>query len=180
MDTAKCSLEWVTVPTFDNFEATRCGRLRKKPRAWTRGRMGPAREIKGYIDRHGYRRVSVCSGGVAASTGWHRMVALAFHPNPEHKSDVNHKDGNPLNNHADNLEWATRQENLQHAARVLKTMGVIRGERSPAAVLTATDVSDIRILYAAGMTYRALAALYGVAKSTVRGIVMRWKWAHIA
>lgn len=49
----------------------------------------------------------------------HRLVAEAFIPNPDAKSQVNHKDGNTLNNAASNLEWATGSENQLHRFHVL-------------------------------------------------------------
>lgn len=44
----------------------------------------------------------------------HRLVAIAFHPNPEDKEMVNHKDKDRQNNHRDNLEWCTIEENTEH------------------------------------------------------------------
>ena len=51
----------------------------------------------------------------------HRLVAEAFIPNPSGKSQVNHINGNKLDNIANNLEWATQSENMLHRYRKLKT-----------------------------------------------------------
>lgn len=45
----------------------------------------------------------------------HRLVGIAFVENPDGKPQINHKDGNPLNNHHTNLEWTTQAENVRHA-----------------------------------------------------------------
>lgn len=45
----------------------------------------------------------------------HRLVAETFIPNLDNKSQINHKDGNPLNNNIDNLEWVNAFENMRHA-----------------------------------------------------------------
>ena len=45
----------------------------------------------------------------------YRLVANAFIPNVENKAEVNHKDGDPYNDCAENLEWTTRQENVTHS-----------------------------------------------------------------
>lgn len=47
----------------------------------------------------------------------HRIVAKCFCPNPNGYNEVNHIDGNKLNNAADNLEWCSRVENVRHAFR---------------------------------------------------------------
>lgn len=49
----------------------------------------------------------------------HRLVAQAFISNPNNYSDVNHKDGNKLNNNVNNLEWCSHKSNMVHARDIL-------------------------------------------------------------
>ncbi len=67
----------------------------------------------------GYRRVTLSKKGEKRRYMVHRLVAIAFIPNPENKPCVNHKDGNKSNNCVDNLEWVTHSENEIHSFYVL-------------------------------------------------------------
>ena len=68
------------------------------------------------IDNHGYVKVDLYKNGIARRERVHRLVSNAFIPNPENKPQVNHKNGNKLDNAVSNLEWATPKENMQHAS----------------------------------------------------------------
>ena len=73
----------------------------------------------------------------------HRLVALTYIPNPDNKPQVNHKDGNKLNNHVSNLEWSTASENIQHAY----TAGLAKGMSGCANVFSEEDIKYIRNSY---------------------------------
>lgn len=67
----------------------------------------------------GYYTVCLSKDGkVSYSVGIHRLVAEAFVENTDKtKTEVNHKDGDKLNNYYENLEWVTRKENNEHAIK---------------------------------------------------------------
>ena len=67
------------------------------------------------------------AGEKKISFSLHRAIALLFIPNPENKPQVNHIDGNTLNNSYINLEWVTNDENAAHAKR-LRELKLFCGE----------------------------------------------------
>lgn len=75
--------------------------------------------LKPATSNSGYRCVKLWDGGKGKNSFVHRLVALAFVPNPNHKPEVNHIDGDKTNNSANNLEWVTGAENKRHCREVL-------------------------------------------------------------
>jgi hypothetical protein len=71
--------------------------------------------LKPWLNSNGYYYVDVLINGVTTKKAVHRLIAEEFIPNPLNKKQVNHIDGNKLNNSLNNLEWSTCSENLKHA-----------------------------------------------------------------
>lgn len=65
-----------------------------------------------------YRQVILCKNGKTKQGLLHRLVAEAFIPNPDNLPCINHKDENPLNNRADNLEWCSYKYNNEYNNRI--------------------------------------------------------------
>ena len=71
--------------------------------------------VKPVVSKDGYLRVRLNSTVKNTMYFVHRLVAQAFIPNPDNRPQVNHIDGNKLNNDVSNLEWVTAKDNIHHA-----------------------------------------------------------------
>lgn len=71
--------------------------------------------LKPNINRRGYKYVVFCKNKKMKTFVVHRIIALTFVPNPMELPVVNHKDGDKLNNNAENFEWTTFKGNTTHA-----------------------------------------------------------------
>lgn len=127
------------------------------------------RILKHEITKCGYARVQLLKDGIIARHLVHRLVAKAFIPNPDNKPEINHIDGNKLNNNFKNLEWSTISENRIHA--------IITGLRNPKlakSYIPENIRSIIRNEYIKGSKdygCMALSRKYGVGKQSILNIV---------
>ena len=177
--------EWSPVVGYEGFyEVSSIGRVRwVKPRV-TEGDTS-SNALKRLTLRYRNRKTKqypnytagLSKNGKMRHVSVARMVAFAFLGPPPRGHQVNHKDGNPLNNVCTNLEWVTPKENAQHAVR----MGLYRiGERHPDAKLTEDQVREARKEYlAGGVTKLALAKRCGVDSKTMGSLLSYKTWKHV-
>ena len=110
---------WKDVQGYEGlYQVSNLGRVRSMDR-WrkngTNGYIQKGRILKQEISNCGYSMVHLSFNGKVKGVLVHRLVAIAFIPNPQNKEQVNHIDGRKQNNNTDNLEWATQSENTIHA-----------------------------------------------------------------
>ena len=116
--------EWKDIKGYEGYyQVSNLGRVRSLDRIVITkdNRKLP---IKGVVlhlfkNRNGYFQVQLCKGNKTKHHRIHRLVAENFLPRVLYKTDVNHIDGNKSNNRITNLEWCTKEENMQHSCYVL-------------------------------------------------------------
>lgn len=116
---------WIDIPGYEGlYQASNLGRIKSYDRQeYIVNRWGSLtlRTKKGKIraqqlcQSNNYYSCTLVNEQGQKRFYVHRLIALTFIPNPEDKEDVNHKDGDKLNNLLSNLEWCTRSENMVHA-----------------------------------------------------------------
>lgn len=148
---------WVTAPGFEAYQVSNTGRIKNSMFI-----LNPV------INKDGYRQCLLLKGEQRKNVLLHRLIASAFIPNLQNLPQINHLDGNKLNNTVTNLEWCTPKRNTNHAIEI----GLIDngGENNHNHVLKDTQVLEIRKLFKEGIGTRSIARMYGVTRSAIQHI----------
>lgn len=169
--------EWRWVVNFENrYAVSNKGRVFSVCSNWgTRKKM-----LKMRVSTSGYLQVGLSKGdGKRSGRGKsyvHRLVATAFLKNREGFPQVNHKDGNKINNTTENLEWVTARQNVLHSMDAL-------GNRFADWQSQSLKKEDVRSIvseyYSTDIKQKDLGAKYGVGQTTIYQIVRgkTWQWA---
>lgn len=180
--------EWKDVVGYEGrYEVSSLGRVKN---------VGDPRYLGLIMSAHkskvGYLRIGLSNGRKRRMITAHRLVALAFVPNPDGKPQINHKDGNKLNNHPSNLEWCTPREDRIHAVKhglaatglrhgaYAKPESRRTGEKNGRAKLTESDVVRIRAMIAAGLGNKEIAGQFNVSDATIWWLKKKGTWKHVA
>lgn len=137
---------WRAHPDIPGIEVSTLGRVRTldmvtSSETYTRFTKG--RVLKQSNNISGYMYVSIKVYGKYFNKRVHRIVAQTFLPNPDDLPEINHKDNNPLNNEASNLEWCTREYNIAYREKY----GTPAKESVPKSPLFAINLSTLEVLH---------------------------------
>lgn len=164
---------WRTVENFTDYAVSNIGRVK---RVVDRHYSKAGRILKQYKRSNNceYLSVTLCNTVIKKMFNVHRLIIEAF--KGKSKLVCNHIDGNKFNNCIDNLEWVTQDENMKHAKRIgLRDMC---GEKHPMVKLNNDKVLIIRHMFPM-YTYRELADMFNVYRSTIEKVINRKTWRHI-
>lgn len=102
---------WKEIPDYPDYKISTLGNIMSK-------KYGDWRQLKINPNQTGYLRISIYNKNNKRVTRFiHRLVALAFIPNPDNLPTVDHIDINKTNNNLSNLRWATRHDQNMNTCR---------------------------------------------------------------
>lgn len=178
----------------DGFMVSSFGRIMRKEYTWSKPDdnipIFQKAEIKKLSEAKGYMSTSFTNLEGRKNIRIHIIVAKAFHPNPENKTQVNHINGIKSDNRASNLEWSTPSENGKHAYRLglnhvseyqrKQTSISNSGSNSHLSKLSESDITNIRKMKSDGLKNIEIAKIFKVHRETIGNIIRGNTWRHVA
>lgn len=110
--------EWRDVVGYEGYyQVSSLGRVRSLTRNIFNGKVffkKAGKMMRITVGKNQYCRVTLTKDAKQVQWYVHRLVAMAFLPNPDNLPEVDHIDANPSNNRLTNLRWVTKHENMNH------------------------------------------------------------------
>ena len=139
------------------------------------------KQLKPSKDTAGYLGVQISKNGIVKRFMIHRMVGECYLDNVNNLPEINHEDGNKLNNRYSNLKWTTSSDNKKHAYNNGLMMAP-KGEKSKVSKLKNEDVIYIREKYKPRdkqYNKEKLSTMFNVSQRTINDIISNKTWKHI-
>ena len=109
---------WKEIEGFDNYQISNLGRVKN---------IKFDRLVKPLLDNRGYIMVNLYKDGKMKRLSLHRLIAIAFIPNPENKPCIDHINTDRSDNRIENLRWVTQKENHNNPLSIVNHGNASRG-----------------------------------------------------
>lgn len=162
---------WCSIEGFPGYEISNSGRVYSH----LSGKI-----LKQGTHRDGYIVHRLMQNKKLRTVFVHRLVAIAFKPNPLRLPEVDHIDGNKTNARSSNLEWVTKSENMKRAFGLgLASSPDNAGVKNGQAKLKDEDIFAIRKMRLSGMTQQAIADHFDISRRVIGMILNGQRWTHV-
>ena len=157
--------EWRIVKGFERYEVSNLGNVRNSK----------TKKIKkSNLNSQGYLQTQLSNKCIRKNFRINRLVAITFLPNPNNYTQVNHKDGNKLNNSVDNLEWCSPKDNIKHS--IDNKLREMNCDSNPNSKLSIEDVIYIKN---SKLKSIELAKMFNVSRQNIYYIRKNKTWCDI-
>lgn len=164
---------WKVIEETPKYEISNLGNVKINLK-FRKYRDYNSKPLKPHLDKNGYNKVTMTIGLKKYNRFVHRLIAVAFIPNPKNKGCVNHINGIKNDNRTENLEWCTVRENNIHAIK----MGLKKplfGENHNLVKITRKDVEEIKE-NKDNLYQWQLGLVYGIGQVQVSRIINNKRW----
>lgn len=173
---------WKDVPNYESlYQVSNKERIKGVSRIIRNPLKGDClleeRILKYCVDKSGYPTYVLSNNKFKKTFKIHRLVAMAFIPNPENKPCVNHINGIKTDNRVENLEWCTYSENTKHAFDT-GLMKMTKGNDCSWSKVSEQQVLEIRNNKGI-VSYSKMSEKYEISIATISNIINRKTWTHI-
>jgi hypothetical protein len=116
-----CIEQWKDIPDYEGlYQVSDLGRVKSLEKTLIKNKIKCVYKAlikKPHISKRGYWEIGLCKNSLGITKKIHRLIAISFIDNPKNHPQVNHIDGNRLNNIISNLEWVNNRENSCHRVK---------------------------------------------------------------
>lgn len=176
MSDANSSVEYRPIEGFPKYRTGTDGSLWSQWNCGTHAVDGKWRKLDRKPNCDGYIPATLYEGATRRSTYVHVLVPEAFRGPCPKRHEARHLDGNPSNNHLDNLLWGTRKENCADTRRHGRAT---IGDNHPQAMLTEEAVVQMRRRVRSGEAITSVARDFCVSPQIVQQAVTGRSWKAV-
>ena len=140
-------------------------------------KFGKVKERKPVKHKDGYFQINLRKDGKVKNLLIHRLVAIAFIPNPKNYTQVNHLNGIKTDNKLENLEWCNNSMNQKHAFRIGKQNN--KGSKHPQVKLSDEEAIEIFQRLNNGQSPTEIAKDYPITRQAIYEMKHGRSWTHL-